>query len=203
MGLYKNGKKIAGVGKSAYAYALSGGYSGSESDFASFMGNAEYMQYYCMNQIFKIENIVLTKNMFTNNTYKLVNKDVTSKSVLTVYYSSDSASIATELGIYEESVDGGIQFTITEETPSFNITIDMIVVMNINYDPSVGGVFHIDDATIANNTSTTSTGYAADARQLNQSVAGSFAANVMALIGQLQTENAELKERLDLLTATS
>lgn len=38
MALYKNGKRIAGNGKSAYQQAVDGGFSGTESDFNKTIG---------------------------------------------------------------------------------------------------------------------------------------------------------------------
>lgn len=205
MGLYRNGQKIAGKGtpgKSAYSYAVSGGYTGSEQDFTEFLGKAEYMQYYCMNQIFKIEQVTLNQSMFTDNTYVLSNENITSKTFVDVYYSVDSLDVVSELGLYEESIDGGIKFVAENPLDTFSIVIDAIVVMNINYDPTQGDIFTIDEGKITNSTAITGGGYAIDARQLNKNVSGSFANEVLTLIEKLQTENASLKERLDLLTTT-
>ena len=43
MALYVNGKKVAGIGlpgKSAYQYAVDGGYTGTEEEFQEVLANA-------------------------------------------------------------------------------------------------------------------------------------------------------------------
>lgn len=203
MGLYQYGEKIAGpgkTGKSAFDYARENGYTGSEYKFGEFMGNVEYMQYYCMNEIFKLGPITLTQADFNDGVYTLPHERINKDSIVTVYYSAESMDIRTEMGGYEESVDGGLKIVLNEPTNSFTIVIEAIKVENLNYDPTAP-IFTIDEGQITNNTTITTEGYAIDARQLNQNVEGSFAKTVMELIEALRQENANLKERLDLLTS--
>lgn len=204
MGLYQYGEKIAGsgkAGKSAFDYARENGYTGSEYKFGEFMGNVEYMQYYCMNEIFKLGPITLTQADFNDGVYTLPHERINKDSIVTVYYSAESMDIRTEMGGYEESINGGLKIVFENPKENFSVTIEAIKVENLNYDPSAQAIFTIDEGQIANNLITTSEGYAADARQLNKNIEGSFAANIMALIETLQQENANLKERLDLLTS--
>lgn len=145
MGLYRNGRKIAGAsqnGKSAYEYAIEGGYKGTIDEFYSSLGNIDIImnivgdvQNLKSNSIFAIRNITLTHDMFTDNSYTLENPYINTDSISNTYYSPESMEVVKELGIYEETIDGGIKFVIQNPKDSFTIDIDVVLIMNIGYNP--------------------------------------------------------------------
>lgn len=147
MALYKNSKRIAGNGKSAYQYAVDGGYTDTEQNFIEDLKNINKLnemlnKIVLINNLFKIKNITLTNDMFTDGAYILENAEITSESFINVYYASASISTAESIGIVSESIDGGIKFTIAT-TEAFSIVIDAILVMNIESEGGTGSGFNI------------------------------------------------------------
>lgn len=207
MGLYRNGRKIAGNGKSPYEAAISGGYIGTEKQFYESLGKLdevmnlqeeiEHIKNTSFSSIFKVKNITLTPELFTNNIYTIQNIHVTEDSILITYYSPTTLDTATELQLVEESIENGIKFTIQNPLETFTVEIDAIVVMNLDEAKDDTEKPTITPDNIANNTTTTVAGYAADARQLNPEIDGSYANTVSKQFLQLQQQIQALQNSLN------
>lgn len=207
MGLYRNGRKIAGNGKSPYEAAISGGYIGTEKQFYESLGKLdevmnlqeeiEHIKNTSFSSIFKVKNITLTPELFTNNTYTIQNTHVTEDSILITYYSPTTLDTATELQLVEESVENGIKFTIQNPLETFTVEIDAIVVMNLDEAKDDIEKPTITPDNIANNTTTTIAGYAADARQINPNIDGSYANTVFKQFLQMQQQIQALQNSLN------
>ena len=207
MGLYRNGRKIAGNGKSPYEAAISGGYIGTEKQFYESLGKLdevmnlqeeiEHIKNTSFSSIFKVKNITLTPELFTNNIYTIQNTHVTEDSILITYYSPTTLDTATELQLVEESVENGIKFTIQNPLETFTVEIDAIVVMNLDEAKDDTEKPTITPDNIANNTTTTVAGYAADARQLNPNIDGSYANTVSKQFLQMQQQIQALQNSLN------